>query len=101
MTFMIRISTEFDTKCCHPFCDSHADLYRRPDFESEEPTPVVFLCNEHAREFGYCWGCGHYWGGVESFDFGPGSKVGLCEECHSELTSDNSDEDDNDDDDIW
>ncbi len=99
MTFMIGIPKEFDTKCCQPFCKNHADLYRWPDFETEDPTPVLFLCDEHAKEFGYCWGCGHFFGGVESFEFGLRSRAGLCSECYGELSADacGYDEDDYED----
>lgn len=43
----------------------------------EDADLVEYFCGEHAHEHGYCRGCGHFWGGVEYFDFGSG----LCEIC--------------------
>lgn len=95
MTFIIRIPPEFDTKCCSPFCDEHADLYRLPQTEREKPQPVAFLCKNHAQQFGYCWGCGDFWGGIDSFEFGPGSRVGLCIDCYHDSGCDDFEDEDN------
>jgi len=38
-------------------------------------------CVDCAPKQGFCWACGQFWGGVESFDFGPG----YCENCASEI----------------
>lgn len=48
-------------------------LYVPEENEEHQET----LCGTHALEHGYCPGCGNFWAGVESFDFGPG----LCENC--------------------
>ncbi len=51
------------------------------DNPTEEPPPDKWLCGKHAHREGFCWGCGLFWGGVESFDFGSGARTGLCENC--------------------
>ena len=40
--------------------------------------PDDLLCAEHCGQEGYCWGCGRFSAGLESFDFNP---RGLCSEC--------------------
>ena len=37
-----------------------------------------YYCAEHCQKNGYCYGCGQFWAGSESFDF---SKNGLCSNC--------------------
>ena len=56
-------------------------------------TDPSFYCAEHAFQHGYCYICGQFWAGIESFDFGPG----YCENCRSEVEEDESDEDYEDD----
>lgn len=51
--------------------------------------PAGYYCPEHALQLGHCALCGHFWGGIESFDFGSG----LCEHCESEV-DDGIDDDD-------
>lgn len=41
-------------------------------------------CSEHAHANGFCHGCGNFWAGVESFDFGNG----YCENCRYDFTDD-------------
>ena len=41
----------------------------------------TWLCPEHCQVEGFCWGCGQFWAGIESFDFSP---TGLCENCKEE-----------------
>ncbi len=53
--------------------------------------PDEFLCFDHAREEGYCPGCGQFWAGVESFDFRLNG-TSFCENCFAEV--DDSWEDD-------
>lgn len=40
-----------------------------------------YYCAEHAKENGYCFGCGNFWAGNESFDF---SSSIYCENCREE-----------------
>ena len=37
-----------------------------------------FYCTEHASKAGFCWACGLFWAGIESFDFDPHK---LCDNC--------------------
>lgn len=41
-------------------------------------------CAEHAQNGGFCLGCGGFYAGIESFDFGNG----FCFNCESEYSSD-------------
>ncbi len=50
--------------------------------------PDEVLCWDHARDGGYCPGCGLFWAGVESFDF---SRSGLCEQCRIQREADDYD----------
>jgi hypothetical protein len=49
-------------------------LWRRGRVE----LPPEWYCPEHAKQNGYCWGCGQFWSGCETFDFDPGI---LCPNC--------------------
>lgn len=54
------------------------DLYE--DDDAERPTgdePSAYYCGAHAQRNGFCYRCGQFWEGVESFDFGPG----YCDNC--------------------
>jgi hypothetical protein len=39
--------------------------------------PDCYYCPAHVFEHGFCAGCGQFWSGVESFDFGNG----FCDNC--------------------
>jgi hypothetical protein len=58
--------------------------------------PYVVLCDEHAFAAGFCKLCGSFWGGIESFEFGPG----YCENCEFQIKDScgENDEDDGSDD---
>lgn len=49
-----------------------------------------YYCAEHCQKNGYCYGCGEFWAGSESFDF---SRSGLCSNCQSEVEDYIDDED--------
>lgn len=55
-------------------------------------TPDELLCAHHAPKAGFCWGCGNFWAGVESFDFNTNN---LCDNCKDDpdLTGDYGDDD--------
>jgi hypothetical protein len=38
--------------------------------------PEHYYCPKHAHERGWCWRCGGFFGGVESFEFD-----GMCDDC--------------------
>lgn len=62
------------------------------EVENDPAKADDWLCDEHIRHSGYCMGCGQFWGGIESFDFGNG----FCEHCNAEF-DDNYDDDYDDD----
>jgi len=69
-------------------CGRPARAFQVPDnYEhGDDPDDVVefeTLCDEHARDAGYCLGCMAFWGGVESFDFNNPS--GLCDICRESI----------------
>lgn len=63
--------------CTHPGCTYAAiPCYLPGNLPPDDPDD--FLCADHCTEAGYCWGCGHFCAGLESFDF---NVRGLCSEC--------------------
>lgn len=40
-----------------------------------------YYCIKHAKEEGFCWCCGGFWSGVESFDF---NNSPFCENCRED-----------------
>ena len=65
--------------------------YWFPDSGGNDP-PDRYYCFKHASENGFCPGCGGFWGGVESFEFG--SDAGWCASCASEFDPIEEDEED-------
>lgn len=63
--------------CDQPGCANVGNACFLPD--SEEP--FCYYCFTHAHPNGFCGGCGLFWAGNESFDFGGG----LCDNCRSSL----------------
>jgi hypothetical protein len=53
-----------------------------------------YYCEKHAAENGYCYLCGEFWAGIESFDI---VHPGLCDTCYDDLnqTFNNDDIEDN------
>lgn len=51
-----------------------------PDLDGTKvyDAPDAYYCQAHIEATGFCSGCGHFWGGVESFDFDPQH---LCDNC--------------------
>ena len=62
-------------------CKEHARPCRLSMWEKPEET----LCFKHAREAGYCPGCGIFWAGVTSFDL---SRTGYCDNCDHQIRTD-------------
>lgn len=61
-----------------------------PDSDYGVDEPDDLLCANHCQGHGYCWGCSHFWAGIESFDFNP---LGLCENCADEFREPEYDDD--------
>jgi hypothetical protein len=49
----------------------------------EDEDQVQRYCFEHAAENGFCYSCGIFCAGIESFDFG--EYRGLCDICADEV----------------
>jgi hypothetical protein len=68
--------------CEEPGCWKREAMQCRLVVENEQTGKFEdqfdFYCVEHASKNGYCWGCGEFWSGCESFDF---SLNGLCSNC--------------------
>lgn len=77
-------------KCEHPGCDKTENLTRciLYGYLSGEQDEESYYCVDHCQENGFCFSCGQFWSGIESFDFGSG----LCENCQDELESEFSEE---------
>lgn len=101
MTYMISIPEQFKCKCHTIHCDDHPSLYRYPELEEEKQTLSVFLCDKCAAKEGFCHGCGLFWGGNESFEYGKGSRLGLCPQCFEAMCDDVIDYDEDNDDFEW
>ena len=76
--------------CQYPGCYSrHVTECWIPDDEPDEHRdlafPDAYYCFEHAHYVGFCWMCGGFNGGIESFDF---NRFGLCESCEMEADRD-------------
>lgn len=64
-------------QCEHPGCQNTGLACFFPG--SDEPG--CYYCAEHIHGAGFCWGCGNFWGGVETFDF---DRRGLCDNCRTD-----------------
>lgn len=62
--------------------------------KADEMEPDYYYCSRHAHKEGFCYGCGQFWGGIESFDFGRGARRGLCENCISSGEFDDEEDED-------
>jgi len=65
--------------CEDPLCLRDGQPYYLPNLEGEELPPLYF-CGVHAHQEGFCWMCGGFFGGIESFEFGGG----ICDDCRYE-----------------
>jgi len=64
--------TEPALGCCYP----------------DDDQPSEFYCCTHAAENGFCWLCGTFCGGLESFEF---FHPGLCDQCYDQIQHENGD----------
>lgn len=92
---MTDITEAVKHKCNHPDCES-MDVTECFLPDNQSGNPDEYYCSEHSQEHGYCYGCGSFWGGVESFDFASclGGIQGLCENCSDALMDEFGDYDD-------
>lgn len=64
--------------CNEKGCRAKGEKLFFPFGEEDKDAEHIYLCYNHMQENGFCFACGGFWGGVESFDF---SKHGLCDNC--------------------
>lgn len=62
-------------------CRQPATACYYPDTDLMVSRPDAMLCVDHAFAAGFCWGCGRFWAGLESFDF---NRHKLCPDCSHE-----------------
>jgi hypothetical protein len=72
--------------CERAGCELPADAYSLHVW-----LPPSYYCGGHAREEGFCVGCGQFCAGIESFD---SSRSGLCEQCEGDLGDEDLDDED-------
>lgn len=79
-------------KCQVEGCGSQetASAYNNPGTGELES-----LCDDHAREAGYCLGCHLFCAGIESYDFS--TLPGYCYDCVLEINAEFETDDDYDD----
>lgn len=68
--------------CEHDGCDVADAIQCRVYDPDQDKYLYEHFCAEHCQEHGYCYGCGEFWAGCESFDF---SSSGLCPNCRADL----------------
>lgn len=82
--------------CEHEGCQStDTQLYTYLGFDEDGKDVSEWLCIEHAIEAGFCYICGHFSAGMESYDFS--QLEGVCGECVDMLRSETGEDDDYDD----
>lgn len=74
--------------CEEPGCNRvgtpcHLPRYNDPETDEWIDEIDYHYCVSHAHENGFCWCCGEFWGGIESFEFM--NKLGLCDNCEIEV----------------
>ena len=53
---------------------------------NDDDNTVEYFCAAHCFEAGYCYLCGNFCAGIESFDFD--SPRGLCDNCRDQVNDD-------------
>lgn len=79
-------------RCWHKGCTNRAEpcvLQAYSTDDEDDVDQIYWYCDEHCQQHGFCRGCGYFWGGTESFDFGNG----YCSNCRDEFEDDYYDED--------
>lgn len=87
---LLRLLKHLFNRCAEDGCWTKGDpCYLDPCSD----TPYEWVCCQHAHEAGYCYMCGCFWAGAESFDFNPS---GLCPNCQSEADENDYDREEDD-----
>ena len=71
-------------RCWDKDCKKRGEPCILRDYNDNGDDEVYWYCAEHSHRHGFCFGCGEFWGGSESFDFGPG----YCSNCAPEFEED-------------
>ena len=80
--------------CQHEGCleigsQCHINEYEHEGDYHYKGESYYWYCPKHCQVEGFCWMCGEFWGGCESFDFDRG---GLCPNCRSQVDEEMADE---------
>lgn len=70
--------------CQEDGCENRGE----PCWIESAATPDEWYCAEHMHKHGFCIGCGQFYAGIESFDFGPG----WCDNCAPEFEEEYDDD---------
>lgn len=69
-------------ECDYEGCPSlGAEMYQWPG--EVDGSTTIWLCDEHAVEYGFCLWCGHFGAGCDDYDFSP--VKGYHRDCYDEL----------------
>lgn len=77
----IKVLESLIPRCQGELCIEKGDPCPLRGYGEDDEEAVYWYCSRHAKEHGFCFVCGEFWGGTESFDFGPG----YCSNCASEF----------------
>lgn len=80
--FYCNVLERLFPKCQEKGCENSGEPCRLVDDDGKDL--IFWYCSEHSQQNGFCFGCGEFWGGSESFDFGPG----WCPNCAPEFEDD-------------
>ena len=79
----------FPKRCEHKGCNSINVVECLLEFYNDEKDIQeeykYYYCPKHCQKNGFCWCCGLFWGGVESFEFEP---TGCCPNCVDQFKED-------------
>ena len=65
-------------------CEKEALLWKVDSYDGSPPD-LYYFCEDHARKFGFCLGCGYFLAGVEYYEFSEGYLHGYCQPCWTGL----------------
>lgn len=71
-------------------CNTNDETVLEVQYPSESETH--HYCGTHLRQNGFCYMCGYFSAGIESYDFSP--VTGLCAECLDEIKYETGEYDD-------
>jgi hypothetical protein len=75
-------------RCWQKSCQNKGIKCLIPGALIDDEDKKMRYCSEHAAENGFCYSCGIFCAGIESFDFG--RYRGLCDNCADEVRASDS-----------